>query len=107
MSSHQVHQPQALRPATPTGAHLVRPSSKPNSRPGTPSRRAGTPSRVVVNMADEFMKHPPNNLNLADPREQDRASDLIGARNTEPVNNDPPSEEEMRRVQEMANRLNK
>ncbi|KDE04955.1 hypothetical protein MVLG_04606 [Microbotryum lychnidis-dioicae p1A1 Lamole] len=56
MSSHQVHQPQALRPATPTGAHLVRPSSKPNSRPGTPSRRAGTPSRVVVNMADEFMK---------------------------------------------------
>ncbi|SCV68636.1 BQ2448_757 [Microbotryum intermedium] len=85
MSTHQLHQPQALRPATPTGGHSDRPGSKVDSRQGTPSRRAGTPSRVVVNMADEFMKHPPNNLNLADPREQDRASDLIGARDTEPV----------------------
>lgn len=36
-------------------------------------------------MADAWLKNPPNNLNLADPSEQSRTNDLIGARDTQPV----------------------
>jgi hypothetical protein len=41
--------------------------------------------QVVENAAEEYIKNPPNNLNLADPTEQSRTNDLIGARDTAPV----------------------
>jgi len=41
--------------------------------------------KVIENASEEYIKNPPNNLNLADPSEQSRANDLIGNQNTLPV----------------------
>ncbi|GAA5960227.1 hypothetical protein JCM8115_002551 [Rhodotorula mucilaginosa] len=72
----------------------------------TAKHPVGAQHGAVVNQNEEFYRDPPNNLGLAHPEEQDRASDLIGSTNTEPIA-DPPSAEEQRRVQELAARLNK
>ncbi|GAA5879377.1 hypothetical protein JCM5296_003319 [Sporobolomyces johnsonii] len=79
-----------------------------DARSQTQKDPVGAPpnNSVVTGVNDEYMKNPPNNLDLADPSEQDRASDLIGARNTEPIA-DAPSKEEQKRVQELADKLNK
>ncbi|GAA5873286.1 hypothetical protein JCM8547_007060 [Rhodosporidiobolus lusitaniae] len=76
-----------------------------SSRPGTPSRtsRPGTPSRRVQNYMTKAEM--PNNLELADPRTQDRASDLIGT--TTEALKDPPTEDELAKVRELAARLEK
>ncbi|KAM0752413.1 hypothetical protein T439DRAFT_207396 [Meredithblackwellia eburnea MCA 4105] len=105
-NSKQISAPHVTmsRPHTPIG-------SRPSSRPGTPSghrhhhSRPGTPSKLQKNPAEDYIKFPPNNLNLLDPRQQSRTEDLIGARNTEPIA-EPPSEEEQARVRALADRLN-
>ncbi|BGP21181.1 hypothetical protein Rt10032_c19g6166 [Rhodotorula toruloides] len=66
----------------------------------------GASHGTVDNLNDQYFRNPPNNLGLDNPVEQDRASDLVGAQNTEPIA-DPPSKEELKRVQELADRLNK
>ncbi|GAA6033728.1 hypothetical protein JCM8097_004401 [Rhodosporidiobolus ruineniae] len=96
------------RPATPTKDKSSR-SSTPNplsqaqklSRPGTPARgsRPGTPSRLQKCGM-------PNNLDLADPRTQDRASDLHGMPGTEALK-DPPTEDELQKVRDLAAQLEK
>ncbi|KAL8276192.1 hypothetical protein RQP46_011404 [Phenoliferia psychrophenolica] len=84
---------------------MSRPSSSnvtpAGSRPHTPSGRPGTPSRLAQNPADSYIK----NLGLLDPASQSRTNDLLGARNTEPID-DPPTEEELRRVAALAEKLN-
>ncbi|BGP12163.1 hypothetical protein JCM10213_004729 [Rhodosporidiobolus nylandii] len=109
------------RPPTPPGLHTSRPASpslvlhgqkqhgEHVSRSNTPNGgRPKTPSRVQKNPADDYMKpkYAPNNRGLADPREQDRASDLLGHEDTEPVR-DPPSEAELAKVRELAAALEK
>ncbi|GAA5879380.1 hypothetical protein JCM1840_006028 [Sporobolomyces johnsonii] len=94
------------RPHTPSSS-LVRPSARRLSQPGTPRHsRPGTPSRVQADPSADWMRHPPNNLGLADPRTQDRASDLLGVAGTEPVK-DPPTEAELAKVRELADKLSK
>ncbi|GAA5991417.1 hypothetical protein JCM10908_003304 [Rhodotorula pacifica] len=66
----------------------------------------GSQHGAVVNQNEQFFRDPPNNLGLRHPEDQDRASDLVGSNSTEPIA-DPPSEEEQRRVRELAERLNK
>ncbi|GAA5877459.1 hypothetical protein JCM3774_001618 [Rhodotorula dairenensis] len=72
----------------------------------TAKHPVGAQHGAVVNQNEEFFRDPPNNLGLRHPEEQDRASDLIGSTNTEPIA-DPPSAEEQRRVRELAEKLNK
>ncbi|KAL8284110.1 hypothetical protein RQP46_004859 [Phenoliferia psychrophenolica] len=66
------------------------------------------PNNAVTdhNIHDDYIKNPPNNLGLADPSEQSRTNDLIGKEGTETAR-DPPSEEEQKRVEELAAKLNK
>ncbi|GAA5827974.1 hypothetical protein JCM11251_005673 [Rhodosporidiobolus azoricus] len=101
------------RPATPSKSNS-RPSTPGPvqqarlSRPGTPARgsRPGTPSRVQKdpNAAYLTRKGMPNNLELEDPRTQDRASDLLGIPGTEALK-DAPTETELEKVRELAARL--
>lgn len=49
----------------------------------TAKHPVGAQHGAVVNQNEEFFRDPPNNLGLAHPEEQDRASDLIGSTNTE------------------------
>ncbi|GAA6064537.1 hypothetical protein JCM10212_005641 [Sporobolomyces blumeae] len=95
------------RPATPLDPRLG-PSSRPHSRPGTP-HRAHTPSRLQRDYNEttsSWIKDPPNNLGLEDPSQQSRTNDLIGSQNTEPTKwGDPMSEEETKRIQDLANKL--
>ncbi|BGO98949.1 hypothetical protein NBRC10513v2_000051 [Rhodotorula toruloides] len=88
------------RPSTPHGHRI--------SRPSTPARgsRPGTPSRLQKDPSAAWLKNPPNNLELEDPRSQDRASDLLGSRYTEPVKG-PPSEEELKKARDLADMLEK
>merc|ERR1711939_782496 len=60
----------------------------------------------IEHQNEDFFRNPPNNLGLDDPREQDRAADLVGNQNTEPIA-DPQTEEERKRVQALADKLNK
>ncbi|GAA5914074.1 hypothetical protein JCM6882_001842 [Rhodosporidiobolus microsporus] len=105
------------RPATPTKSNS-RPSTPGLlggqqariSRPGTPARgsRPGTPSRLQKDPNAGYLtrKGMPNNLELDDPRTQDRASDLLGMPGTESIK-DPPTEQELEKVRELAARLDK
>ncbi|GAA6000035.1 uncharacterized protein JCM10292_003592 [Rhodotorula paludigena] len=63
----------------------------------------GSQHGAIENMNEQFFRSPPDNLGLG--REQDRASDLVGARGTEPIA-DPPTAEEMARVKKLADQLN-
>ncbi|GAA5821863.1 hypothetical protein JCM3770_000621 [Rhodotorula araucariae] len=72
----------------------------------TARHAVGEQHGAIRNENDEFFRHPPNNLGLARAADQDRAADLVGSRDTEPIA-DPQSEEERARVQELADRLNK
>ncbi|GAA6019040.1 hypothetical protein JCM10207_006297 [Rhodosporidiobolus poonsookiae] len=71
------------------------------------SEVVGNQHGVVNNLAEQYIRDPPNNLGLDDPREQDRASDLIGSQTTEPIDDTPQSAEEKRRIQQLADKLNK
>ncbi|BGP12164.1 hypothetical protein JCM10213_004730 [Rhodosporidiobolus nylandii] len=70
------------------------------------SVKVGGNPKVVENIADAYVKDPPLNVPGITKEEQDRASDLIGARNTEPIDDTPQSEEEKKRVAELAKKLN-
>ncbi|GAA5908925.1 uncharacterized protein JCM6883_002555 [Sporobolomyces salmoneus] len=60
------------------------------------------PNNSVV--TDDPLKNPPNNLGLADPREQDRSNDLVGSQNTEPVS-DGPTAADQKKAAELAKKL--
>ncbi|GAA5974397.1 hypothetical protein JCM11641_005259 [Rhodosporidiobolus odoratus] len=62
---------------------------------------------VVYNAAEDFVKNPPLNVEGISKEEQDRASDLVGTRNTEAIDDAPQTDAEKKRVQELADRLNK
>ncbi|GAA5827972.1 hypothetical protein JCM11251_005672 [Rhodosporidiobolus azoricus] len=62
---------------------------------------------VVYDAAEEFVKNPPLNVPNLTKEEQDRASDLVGSSGTEPIDDKPQSEAERKRVQELADKLNK
>ncbi|GAA6006667.1 hypothetical protein JCM10207_005012 [Rhodosporidiobolus poonsookiae] len=100
----------ASRPSTPSHAARHLEAGNSISRGGTPSRgsRPGTPNRVVKDPNAGYLtkKGMPNNLDLADPRVLDRASDLLGTTGTEPVA-DPPTEAELAKVRELAASLDK
>ncbi|BGP36167.1 hypothetical protein JCM10450v2_000065 [Rhodotorula kratochvilovae] len=72
----------------------------------TQRHAVGSQHGAIETQNEDFFRNPPNNLGLDRAADQDRASDLIGARGTEPIA-DAPSEAELRRVQELADRLNK
>ncbi|GAA6064538.1 hypothetical protein JCM10212_005642 [Sporobolomyces blumeae] len=55
--------------------------------------------------ADLLKQAPPNNLGLADPREQDRSRDLVGVEGTEPVG-DGQTEADKKKAEELAKKLN-
>ncbi|KAK4052923.1 hypothetical protein OIO90_004199 [Microbotryomycetes sp. JL221] len=73
-----------------------------------PQQRDSEPGRAVVYDKDAQYAKPstmPNNLGLADPTEQSKTNDLIGARNTGPIP-DTPTEEEQKKVADLAQQLN-
>ncbi|GAA5914071.1 hypothetical protein JCM6882_001841 [Rhodosporidiobolus microsporus] len=61
---------------------------------------------VVYDAVERDLKNPPNNLDLADPREQDRAADLVGSQTTEAIDDTEQSAEEKARIQALADKLN-
>ncbi|GAA5873290.1 hypothetical protein JCM8547_007061 [Rhodosporidiobolus lusitaniae] len=61
---------------------------------------------VVENAAEEFVKNPPVNHPDETKYTQDRASDLVGRTDTEPIDDTPQTEEEKKRVQALADKLN-
>ncbi|GAA6033730.1 hypothetical protein JCM8097_004402 [Rhodosporidiobolus ruineniae] len=70
------------------------------------SVRIGGRPGVQEGSIEEFIKNPPLNVPGITKEEQDRANDLVGTQNTEPINDEPQSEEEKKRVAELAKRLN-
>lgn len=58
------------------------------------------------NMADEFVKSPPNNLGLSDVKDQDPANSLIGARDTEAVR-DGQTAEDVKKAEKLAAQIEK
>ncbi|GAA5963022.1 hypothetical protein JCM3765_006754 [Sporobolomyces pararoseus] len=61
------------------------------------------PNNSVV--TSDPLKNPPNNLGLADVRDQDRTNDLVGSQTTEPVS-DGPTEADQKKAAELAKKLN-
>ncbi|GAA5923794.1 uncharacterized protein JCM15063_003768 [Sporobolomyces koalae] len=86
MSSNAQKNPQTVDP----GSHT---QEKPVNAP---------PNNSVV--VSDPLKDTPNNLGLADVREQDRTNDLIGTEGTQPVS-DGPTEEDQKKAAELAKKL--
>ncbi|GAA6024513.1 hypothetical protein JCM11491_006682 [Sporobolomyces phaffii] len=61
------------------------------------------PNNTVV--VEDPLKNPPNNLGLADVRDQDRTNDLIGSQNTQPVS-DGPTKADQEKAAKLAKELN-
>ncbi|GAA5930387.1 hypothetical protein JCM3775_004377 [Rhodotorula graminis] len=66
----------------------------------------GASHGVVDSQNEAFFRDPPNNLGLSRAADQDRSADLVGSQNTQPIA-EPQTEEERKRVQELADKLNK